>query len=283
MTLLDLHTQILPADTAHSRSVPLTVVLVHGAGEHSGRYGHVIEALQKHGISVITGDLPGHGRSGGISGHVDSFDEYLDSVEKWMRLAEEQSGESGHVLIIGHSMGGLVTTRYLQERGTNHPNLIGAVLSSPCLKLALEVPPWKKSLAGVLNSLAPRLRMASGIKPSDVSRHPGVVSEYGSDPLMGRKVSVRWFQELGHAMESAVAKAGQITIPLLVMQAGQDRLVDAAVAPVFYNKLPAHPLHQFVPYHNLYHELFNEPEREEVLDTTLSWIETCQNAAVRIY
>ncbi|MBL0388777.1 lysophospholipase [Tumebacillus sp. ITR2] len=277
---MTLHTQTFPAGDASTRSVPLTVVLVHGAGEHSGRYGHVLEKLNAHGISVITGDLPGHGRSGGISGHVETFDEYLDAVSEWMRLAEQQSGPQGHVMIVGHSMGGLVTSRYLQERGEQHSTLIGAVLSSPCLKLVIEVPAWKKSLANLLNSLAPRLRMASGIKPSDVSRHPTVVSQYGSDPLMGTKVSVRWFHELNAAMEQAVTKADSISIPLLVMQAGQDRLVDANIAPVFYNKLPAHDLNKFVPYHNLYHELFNEPERDEVLETTVEWLTSCQNAAV---
>ncbi|PWK12851.1 alpha/beta hydrolase [Tumebacillus permanentifrigoris] len=273
---MSLHTQTFLGREQVQRTVPLTVVLVHGAGEHSGRYGHVIEALTARGISVITGDLPGHGRSGGISGHVESFDEYLDSVSEWMKLAEASSGPDGHVAIIGHSMGGLVTVRFLEERAHQHQHLIGAVLSSPCLKLALEVPGWKKSLAGVLNSLAPRLRMASGIQPSDVSRHPTVVSEYGNDPLMGRKVSVRWFQELNAAMETAVAQAQRISVPLLVMQAGQDRLVDPAVAPVFYNRLPAHELHKFVPFHNLYHELFNEPEREAVLAATVEWLESCQ-------
>lgn len=274
--MMSLHTQTFAGQGETRREVPLTVVLVHGAGEHSGRYEHVIEALTAHGMSVVTGDLPGHGRSGGLSGHVESFDDYLEAVEVWMRRAEEISGADGHVMLVGHSMGGLVTTRYLETRGDQHPALIGAVLSSPCLKLAIEVPAWKKSLSNLLNSLAPRLRMASGIKSTDVSRHPEVIEQYGSDPLMGRKVSVRWYQELNGAMELAVAQASRIRVPLLVMQAGQDRLVDASVAPVFYNRLTAKELNKFVPYHNLYHELFNEPERDEVLATTLEWVESCQ-------
>lgn len=280
---MSLHTQTFTGPQHVQRERPLTVVLVHGAGEHSGRYQHVIEALTGRGISVVTGDLPGHGRSGGLSGHVDTFNEYLDAVGEWMRAAEAISGAEGDVAIVGHSMGGLVTVRYLEERARNHPQLIGSVLSSPCLKLIFDVPGWKKGLSGVLNSIAPRLRMASNIAGADVSRHPEIVQQYETDPLMGRKVSVRWFQELSSAMEAAMAQADAIPVPLLVMQAGQDRVVDSAGAPVFYNRLPAHDLHKFIPFHNLYHELFNEPEREEVLAATLEWLETCQKTAARIY
>ena len=291
---LNIHTQIYQPTAARTGEAPPVVVLVHGAGEHSGRYGHVAALLTSHGMAVVTGDLPGHGRSEGLRGHVDSFDDYLDAVEGWVRQAEalaeqrvraesEQAGEgqeavrqsaaNAPIALIGHSMGGLVVVRYLQERAHAHPRLVSAVVSSPCLRLSKPVPGWQRSLAGVLDHLTPRLRMGSNIAPSDVSRTPEVVQSYGTDPLNGDKVSVRWFQELNRAMASACANPQRITVPMLVMQAGQDKLVAPQETADFFQKLPAHDRHKFVPYPELYHELFNEPERESVFAEMIRWLE----------
>jgi len=248
------------------------VVIVHGAGEHAGRYGHVIEAFTRSGYLVVIGDLPGHGRSGGLRGHVESFEEYLDAVDGWAAEAARRIGPDGKFSIVGHSMGGLITIRFLEERAGRHPQLIAAVLSSPALGVALEVPVWKRMLANVLNRLAPRLRMDSGIKPSDVSRSPDVVAGYESDPLVGSKVSVRWYHEFTASMEKAMAGASRIAVPVLLMQAGQDRLVAPQEAPRFFGRLPEHEASRFLPFPELYHELFNEPEQDEVLAEMLNWL-----------
>ena len=291
---MNIHTETYPAAAARTGDAPAAVVLVHGAGEHCGRYSHVVEKLTSHGIAVVTGDLPGHGRTEGLRGHVDSFEEYLDAVEGWVRQAEElaertaqmafermgelpgafrQDASNAPIALIGHSMGGLVVVRYLQERAAAHPRLVSAVVSSPCLRLSKEVPGWQRSLAGVLDSVTPRLRMASNIAPTDVSRAPEVIRSYGTDPLNGNKVSVRWFRELNRAMESACANPHRITVPMLVMQAGQDKLVAPQETEAFYKKLSAHDRHKFVMYPELYHELFNEPERENVFAEMMNWLQ----------
>lgn len=251
--------------------IPLTAVLVHGAGEHCGRYAHVVEWLTERGINVVTGDLTGHGRSGGLQGHVDTFDDYLDCVDGWLQEAAEiAQGEP--LVLIGHSMGGLTVVRYLQERAIRYPQLIGAVLSSPCLKLALEVPTWKQGIAKVVGKMMPRLRMASNLDPTEITRSVDVIEANRVDPLVARKVSARWFSELNGAMEQALAKAEQIHVPILLMQAGSDRIVDARTADVFYAKLPQRVENKFVAYPDCYHELFNEPEREEALEEMTRWL-----------
>lgn len=247
----------------------MAVVLVHGAGDHSGRYGHVVRALTSQGIPVVTGDLPGSGLTEGLAGHVDTFDEYLDAVERWVTEAS-QLVACGRVVLLGHSMGGLITVRYLQERLSRTPQVIAAVLSSPCLKLAVEVPGWKKGLAALLDAATPRLRMSSGLSASLVSRSPEVVRAYEDDPHCGIPVSVRWYRELTRAMGQARTKAEQIRVPVLLMQAGQDLLVDARAAEPFFKRLPAGG--KYVEYPECYHELFNEPEQGEVLQEMAEWL-----------
>jgi len=269
-----LHTLVFPTEAgvthrADSQECSLAVVLVHGAGDHSGRYGHVVRALTSRGIPVVTGDLPGAGLTQGLPGHVDSFDEYLDAVEEWVTQAAELV-QCGRVVLLGHSMGGLITVRYLQERLARTPQVIAAVLSSPCLQLAVEVPGWKRGLAAVLDTATPRLRMNSGLSASLVSRSPEVVQAYEEDPHCGIPVSVRWFRELTRAMEQARAKAEQVRVPVLLMQAGQDLLVDARGAEPFFRRLPAGG--KYVEYPACYHELFNEPEQGEVLQEMTEWL-----------
>jgi lysophospholipase len=250
----------------------LTAVLIHGAADHSARYRHVIEKLNGRGISVVTGDLPGHGRSAGLPGHIDRFDDYLDTVEGWVRQAEQLAGKNGRIALIGHSMGGLVVVRFLQERGEQHPKIAKAVLSSPCLKVAVEVPAWKRALAKLLDRVMPKLRLPSNISSSYLTRNKGVVAAYEQDPLCGGAVSVRWYQELMRAGGKARAEAGKIKVPVLLMQAGEDRLVDPREAEPFFRQLSAQEESRYIHYPQCYHELFHEPEQEEILEEMLVWM-----------
>lgn len=267
---MGIHTEVYRS--ANDQEAKLGIVLVHGAADHCGRYGHVIEALTGAGYAVVTGDLPGHGRTEGLAGHVDSFDEYLDCLDGWIEQARALS-QSGRVVVVGHSMGGLITVRYLQMRGQLHPEVVGAVVTSPCLKLQMEVSGWKQWLADRLDTWSPRLRMASGIDPANVSRTQKVVEAYGHDPLCGGKVSVRWFQELNRAMAAARAGTFGMQVPMLFMQAGDDRVVDARASEAFFNALPPQEGHAYEAYPQCYHELFNEPEQEQVIQKMLEWLE----------
>ncbi|ARU62348.1 hypothetical protein CBW65_16300 [Tumebacillus avium] len=261
--------------TEMSRSkgaVGLAAVLLHGASDHSARYRHVIDSLNENGIDVITGDLPGFGRSKGLHGHIDRFDEYLGTVDGWVREAERLAGADGRVVVIGHSMGGLVAVRYLQEYGAKHERIIGAVLSSPLLRVAVAIPAWKRQIAKVLDRALPKLRMPSGISTSYLTRSPEVVTAYEQDPLCGGVVSARWYSEIQRAMELAKRDAGKITVPILLMQAGSDKIVAPEEAEPFFHSLAEREQNKFVWYPDCYHELFNEPEQEEIIREMLEWV-----------
>lgn len=247
-----------------------TVVLVHGTGEHYGRYEHVAAYLNDRGWSVFTGDLPGWGRSPGRRGHIDDFKRYVEAVDVWMRDAQDAAEEEQPLYIMGHSLGGLVATRFVQS--CDRPGEItGLILTSPCLELKLSVPAWKAQLAQWLDRVWPTLAMPNGISPDQVSRDPAVQAAYRSDPLNYAKVSVRWYQELQRAMRLAWKERERIEVPVLVMQAGDDTLVNADAVERFAAGIPSNA--EFQRWEGLRHEVLNEPEKEQVLERMAAWMD----------
>ncbi|MGC5325548.1 lysophospholipase [Brevibacillus sp. SYSU BS000544] len=248
-----------------------TVLLIHGTAEHSGRYEHVAEYLIGRGYNVVSGDLPGWGRSPGLKGHIESFQEYLDAVEAWISLALTKLPSHLPLFVLGHSLGGLVATRFVQEY-KNKERLAGLVLSSPCLALKVEVPAWKAGLADALDKIWPKLRMGNDIAPYQVTRDPVMQVKYQNDPLNYKKVSVRWFQELQREMKNAAVNSQKINLPTLVLQAGSDCLIDPQKVENFVWRLPSTDK-TFISFPGLYHEVFNEPERQEVLEQLGTWLD----------
>lgn len=246
------------------------VVLVHGAGEHHGRYAHVAAYLNERGWDVYSGDLPGWGRSRERKGHIDSFEQYLDTVRLWTEEALDASDKKRPVFLMGHSLGGLVATRFAQcyeRRG----ELSGLILTSPCLELKLPIPAWKAQLAQWLDRVWPTLSMPNGITPDMVSRDTAVQTAYRTDPLNYAKVSVRWFQELHRSMERAWSDRELLEIPVLVLQAGDDGVINADAVELFTSGIAGNA--SFHRFPGLRHEVLNEPEREQILQQMVAWME----------
>lgn len=245
------------------------VVLVHGTGEHHGRYAHVAAFLNQQGWDVYADDLPGWGRSPGIRGHIDSFDNYVQKVREWTVAALEDSAGKRPVFLLGHSLGGLIATRFVQSEKAAQ-ELAGLILTSPCLRLKLEVPAWKAQAAKLLDRFWPTLALANGITPDMVSRDEAVQAAYKDDPLNYPKVSVRWFQELHKAMQAAWEERTRLRVPVLVLQAGDDSLVDADAVERFTAGIPGNKTFRRFP--GLRHEVLNEPERADVLRQMNGWM-----------
>lgn len=247
-----------------------SMVLIHGTGEHYGRYEHVAAFFNERGWSVFTGDLPGWGRSAGRRGHIDSFQQYIEAVEDWMTKARSATPAGQPLYLLGHSLGGLVATRYVQMKG-DADGLAGLILTSPCLELKLQVPAWKAQLARMLDQFMPTLAMPNGVKADMVSRDVSVQAAYVSDPLNYSKVSVRWFQELLRAMKSAWADRDHINVPVLVLQAGDDAIIHADAIERFTGGL--HAPNSFHRFSGLRHEVLNEPEKEQIMEQMEAWME----------
>lgn len=244
-------------------------VLVHGLGEHTGRYAHVSSHLVQQDLATWVFDLRGHGLSEGLGGHVDSFGDYLEDLRTILGLAADRH-PGMPLFLLGHSMGGLVALRHAQTRPRG---LQGLVLSSPLLGIApASRPGAARALLGRLASaLLPRLRLATNVDPSHLSRDPAVGAAYARDPLVGRRVSARWFTSVAGAMAEACAAAPPAELPVLLMAAGDDRLADTEAARRFASATPARWLELQV-WDGFYHELLNAPERDAVLLRVSGWI-----------
>ncbi|MGD6804907.1 alpha/beta fold hydrolase [Rossellomorea aquimaris] len=245
------------------------IVIIHGAMEHHGRYGWLIEMWRTSGYHVIMGDLPGQGMTSRAQrGHIDSFDEYIIEVKDWVQAAYQFDLP---VFVIGHSMGGLVAARMMQE---SHINIAGLILSSPCLGLVDTPPKPIDLLSHILNKVAPHVKFSSGLSVDLATRNANVREIDSNDSLYVTKVSVRWYRELDKAVKQAFINIGKMPdIPLLVMQGGDDKIVDKSSVKKWFNELSLSEMH-YKEWPKFYHEIFNEPERDEVFEYAKTFVET---------
>jgi lysophospholipase len=237
------------------------IVMVHGAMEHHRRYGWLIEMWRTSGFHVIMADLPGQGMTTrSRRGHIDSFDEYIIEVKDWIQAAYRYDLP---VFLLGHSMGGLISIRLLQKEKLN---IAGVILSSPCLGLVQAPSKFLELLSHGLNVVFPSFRMNSGLTVQMATRNEDVREADSNDSLYITEVSVRWYRELADAMKQAFLDIEKIQdVPMLVMQAGDDKIVKKGIVKDWFNRVPLSEK-RFKEWQKCYHEIFNEPEREEVFE-----------------
>lgn len=244
------------------------ILISHGFGEHSGRYGALTNHLVAHNYSVTGYDHRGHGLSDGLPGHVESFNEYDDDLDRMIASVRSRS-QSRTLFLIGHSMGGLIALRYTARKSGA---LTGAIISAPLIEVAVPVPAHKLMIARVGARMAPRMRLDSEIKPANLSRDPEVGRAYAADPLVNRKVSAKWFSEATRAMQEAAERASQITTPLLVMHGTADKLASVDATKRLFEHIGSSDK-ELVIYPGFYHELFNEPEKLDVFARVTEWLD----------
>jgi lysophospholipase len=237
------------------------IVMVHGAMEHHRRYGWLIEMWRLAGFHIIMGDLPGQGMTTRSNrGHIDSFDEYIHEVKDWIQAAYQFDLP---VFLLGHSMGGLISIRLMQLESLN---LSGVILSSPCLGLIKKPSKPMNLISHVLNIVSPAIRVDSGLTVEMATRNDDVREADLNDTLYVTKVSVRWYRELITAMKLAFEDLEKTqNIPMLVMQGGEDLIVNKKTVNEWFNLVPLSEK-RFKEWPKCYHEIFNEPEREDIFE-----------------
>jgi alpha-beta hydrolase superfamily lysophospholipase len=252
-------------ETADARG---EIILVHGFGEHSGRYQAIIDHLLGHNYSVTAYDHRGHGKSEGLYGHVDRFADYEDDLELLVSAIQSKHRPQ-RLFLVAHSMGGLVALRFLTRP---REGITGAVISAPLVAIAAKVPAGKLLIAKVSGKLSPRMRMKNEINPAVLSRDAEVGRAYAADPLVGKLVSARWFVEAVSAMDELQHNASQITLPVLIMHGTEDRLANCEATRTLFKEIASTDKTLRI-YEGYYHELFNEPEKQEVYNRVTAWLD----------
>jgi alpha-beta hydrolase superfamily lysophospholipase len=243
-----------------------TFAVVHGLGEHSGRYARFAEGMAKYGMSTYALDLRGHGESDGQRGHVDSWSQWIDDVSAFVKHVEGLTGAG--VVPLGHSFGGAaLLSTVLASR---LPNSKRFGVSSPALKLRLQAPAWKTAVAPFASKIVPRLAMDNEVDPASVSRIPEVVEAYRNDPLVHSRISSRMYTEWQNATVDIFARAGQIRIPFLILAGTSDPLIDPEGSRRLHELTPS--LSQLNLLEGRYHEPFNDIGSDEVFQVVADWV-----------
>ncbi len=242
------------------------VVLVHGFDDHVGRYAHVGEALAAAGFVLCGYDARGHGRSGGKRAWVDRFDRLLDDLGRFLDVCTGRHPGLPRFLY-GHSMGGNEVLNFLLRR---QPKLAGAVATSPWLELAVRPPAWQAAAARVAAALAGGVALPTGMDSGGISHDAAVVKAYDADPFVGGKITPRLLVEVLDAGQWALARAGELTVPVLLLHGDSDQITAHGVSQRF--AAAAGSLVTFRTWPGGFHELHNEPEKAEVLKVITGWL-----------
>jgi alpha-beta hydrolase superfamily lysophospholipase len=241
------------------------LILVHGLGEHSGRYEWVANKCNENRISVHSFDLRGHGKSEGERAFVNSFDQYLEDLHSFIEII----GAEKKVFLFGHSMGGLIVVNYLLK----YPDTAckGALLSAAALKIGDDIPQILVGASSILSILLPRLK-SKKVDPKLISRDSEVVSDYENDTLIFHDgVKARLGAGMIKSMLEVRKQYPQFELPVLLMHGTGDKLADPLGSQWMFDEISSKDKSlEILP--GLYHEILNEPEKEEVISKMLKWI-----------
>lgn len=243
------------------------VLIVHGLGEHAGRYDHVAKRLNSWGFAVRGYDHYGHGESGGVRGVLPSDTRMVDDLADVVESTHARMDRKTPLIVLGHSMGGLIAARFV-ALGTRPVNAL--VLSSPALDAGLS--PVQKLLLATLPRFAPNLCVGNGLDANFISHSPATVQAYRDDPLVHDRISGRLARFIAQGGPAVVARAAQWKVPTLLMYAGADKLVNPAGSRAFAAAAPASVVTSRC-FDGLYHEIFNETDPEPVFDELKRWLD----------
>jgi alpha-beta hydrolase superfamily lysophospholipase len=244
------------------------VCLVHGLGEHIGRYEHVGAVLTAAGYALLGFDLRGHGKSGGARGHAPSLEAVFKDIDDFVREAEMRYPSAPRFLY-GHSLGGLLSLSHGLSRKVN---VRGMIVSSPGLRTAIHKQKAKLLLAKLLGSLAPTVTLPSELPPAHLSRDPQVVTAYVNDPLVHDKITTGFGRAGLEATEIVFRRAARFPVPLLLVCGSADQIAFPRGSEEFARLAPR-GLVTLKRYEGLYHEPHNEPEKAEVLKDYVQWLD----------
>jgi len=244
------------------------ICLVHGLGEHVGRYEHVAEYFGNHGYAMIGNDHHGHGKSGGKRGHVPDYETFMEEISQLVVMATERHPDKP-IFLYGHSMGGNLAMNYVLQR---HPQIAGMVTTGPAIRVPKANQPSAAlmTFAKIMDKIYPSLQQPNGLDEKGVCADPAVVEKYKADPLVHDKISIRTALGLLSKGEYLDNYSGKMPIPTLLMHGEKDTLTDPDGSIEFAKRVKENLT--FRLWNGLLHEIHNEPQQNQVFEYTLNWM-----------
>lgn len=246
-----------------SENAEKTLLVMHGYGEHGGRYIGPLQPFVEAGYRVVIPDVRGHGKSGGRRGYVPVFHRYLADMDAVLKTLD-----TSNISLLAHSHGGLISARYLATRATPFQKI---ALTSPFFGLQIQAPKWKLGAAKLLAKVLPKVSLPNEIDPATVSHDPEVIAKYASDPLNHSVANARWFIEAQNAQARALQDAPKLKTPTLVLQAGDDRIASRAASQAWSDA--AGDIVTYEEVAGAFHEVLFEIEGAQHVERVLRWFE----------
>lgn len=243
-----------------------TLVLTHGIAEHSEAYNEFALEFAPRGWDIYAMDLRGHGRSEGRRGYIDDFHRYSRDLDRFVRhlRAGPLKNSKLPIVMMGHSMGGLITLRYMVDQGESAP-AAALVLSSPALGISMPIPPVKEMAASLLLKFLPQVTLPNDIRYEHLTHVEERWKRYPTDPLRHDKISPAMYFGMLEGFEKVNLGADRIKVPTLIQAAGDERIVSRPATEEYFPKIGAEKK-KLIIYENSYHEIFNDIERERAMD-----------------
>jgi len=244
------------------------IALIHGFGEHGGRYAHVSRFFNTHGYSLYALDNRGHGQSGGKRGHTPRYESYMDDIEVFLTEVRSQIGNES-LFLYGHSMGGNLALNYVLKR---KPSIMGLIASGLWIQLAFEPKPILVLLGKLMRNIFPAFSQNSGLDQSHISKDPAVVEAYKNDPLVHGKITASASIGILEAATFLNEYTGTMPTPTLMMHGSEDLLTSQPASEAFAKRVGGDIIYK--KWEGMYHEIHNEPKQLEVFNYTLDWMES---------
>ena len=236
------------------------IIIIHGLGEHSGRYKEFASFFIKKNIGVFSFDLIGHGKSDGLKGHISNIKDFTDSIEEVLIQVRKRFINTP-IIIFGHSLGGCLALNYLIERKSKEISL--AIISSAWIETEIQIPKYLLIIQRVIHTLFPKIRLSNRLDTKDLSKDIKIIDKYKNDPLVHDRISLNLLSEINKTIEKIKNKDYNIEIPVLIIHGKKDKIISYKGSELINKKIKDSKLKL---YDNVYHEPHNDNEKKEILE-----------------
>ena len=243
------------------------IIIIHGLGEHSGRYKEFASFFIKKNIGVFSFDLIGHGKSDGLKGHISNIKDFTDSIEEVLIQVRKRFINTP-IIIFGHSLGGCLALNYLIERKSKEISL--AIISSAWIETEIQIPKYLLIIQRVIHTLFPKVRLSNRLDTKDLSKDIKIIDKYKNDPLVHDRISLNLLSEINKTIEKIKNKDYNIEIPVLIIHGKKDKIISYKGSELINKKIKDSKLKL---YDNVYHEPHNDNEKKEILEYYYDFIQ----------